>query len=94
MAPEQVAGDAVTPGWDLWALTVIAYEILTGSHPFRRAVAFSSGEPVLPPLSRRLEHSNLSEAGVEFFRAALSTECGRRPPDALSFLAALEEVLA
>jgi serine/threonine-protein kinase len=94
MAPEQVAGDAVTPSWDLWALTVIAYEILTGSHPFRRAVVFSGGDPGLPSAPRQLEHSKLSDAGAAFFRTALSPECARRPPDALTFLAACEQVLA
>ena len=41
MAPEQVAGDEVNPEWDIWAVGVIAYEMLTGSHPFRRTVAFA-----------------------------------------------------
>ena len=35
MAPEQAAGDSVSPAWDVWAVAVIAYEMLTGSHPFR-----------------------------------------------------------
>ena len=33
MAPEQVAGDAASPDWDLWALSVIADELLTGHIP-------------------------------------------------------------
>ena len=40
MAPEQVAGDEINPAWDVWAVSVIAYEMLTGRHPFRRAVGF------------------------------------------------------
>ena len=35
MAPEQITGGDVDPSWDLWALAVIAYELLTGKHPFR-----------------------------------------------------------
>ena len=42
MAPEQVAGDDVNPGWDVWAIGVIAYEMLTATHPFRRKVAFAA----------------------------------------------------
>ena len=37
MAPEQLRGHEVDPGWDLWALTVIAYEMLTGTNPFAGA---------------------------------------------------------
>ena len=33
MAPEQLAAGFPTPLWDLWALAVIAYEMLTGAHP-------------------------------------------------------------
>jgi len=37
MAPEQLRGHEVDPGWDLWALTVIAYEMLTRTNPFAGA---------------------------------------------------------
>ena len=43
MAPEQVAGDVVSPSWDLWALAVMAYEMLTARHPFRRTVVVGEG---------------------------------------------------
>ncbi|MEO7270926.1 MAG: protein kinase [Vicinamibacterales bacterium] len=95
MAPEQVAGDEVTPGWDIWALGVIAYEMLTGRHPFQRPLAFSSGATgTASMVPRPLGHPPLSEAGVAFFRTALSSECAGRPGDALAFLGACERVLA
>ena len=34
MAPEQLRGEDPDPSWDLWALAVIAFEMLCGSHPF------------------------------------------------------------
>jgi serine/threonine-protein kinase len=34
MAPEQLRGGPADPSWDVWALGVIAYEMLTGAHPF------------------------------------------------------------
>ncbi len=46
MAPEQAAGDIVSPAWDIWALGVITHEMLTGQHPFRRSVDFGSDDAV------------------------------------------------
>jgi serine/threonine protein kinase len=95
MAPEQVAGDDVSPSWDVWALSVVAYEMVTGRHPFRRAVtvgitedpthiaAHDGGDP--RPLPR----------GVQaFFHRALSPDLAQRPRDAATFLAEIERVLA
>ena len=94
MAPEQVAGDEVNPEWDIWAVSVIAYEMLTGSHPFRRTVAFAGDDTVAAlAVSAGQERPQLPEAVAAFFRAALSTERARRPREALEFLGACEQVL-
>jgi serine/threonine protein kinase len=34
MAPEQLRGAPVAPSWDLWAIAVMAYEMLSGALPF------------------------------------------------------------
>jgi tRNA A-37 threonylcarbamoyl transferase component Bud32 len=34
MPPEQLRGETAAPAWDLWALALIAYEMLTGTLPF------------------------------------------------------------
>jgi hypothetical protein len=39
MSPEQLRGQEVQPGWDLWALAVAAYEALAGELPFPAATA-------------------------------------------------------
>jgi serine/threonine-protein kinase len=94
MAPEQVAGDDVSPAWDVWAVGIIAYEMLTGRHPFRQAVGFGypghageapgaeqGGRPALPP-------------SIEaFLRRALSRDRSDRPANADEFLAGIEQVL-
>ena len=38
MAPEQAVGDAVDHRADLYAWGVMAYELLSGAHPFERHV--------------------------------------------------------
>ncbi len=95
MAPEQVAGDEVSPDWDLWALGVIAYEMLTGTHPFRRSVLFD-GAMIMGDDMRggRDEAAPLSDALSAFFRLALSTERRLRPRDPVAFLSAIEGALA
>jgi hypothetical protein len=95
MAPEQVAGDDVSPDWDVWAIGVIAYEMLTLPHPFRRTVAFVGGETVTNvAIDDGPETPQLSEAAAAFFRTALSTERALRPREAMRFLEACEHALA
>lgn len=94
MAPEQVAGDRVDPSWDVWAMSIIAYEMITGRPRFRREafdtddVETGSGEPFGPTTGE------LSEALSTLFRMALSTDRALRPRGALDLLAACERALA
>ena len=94
MAPEQVAGDDVSPAWDVWAVSIIAYEMLTGRHPFRQAVLFGyarhaddgptaehGGRPELPP------------SIDAFLQRALSRNRSERPANADDFLSGIEQVL-
>ncbi|HUE85434.1 MAG TPA: protein kinase [Vicinamibacterales bacterium] len=95
MAPEQVAGDDVNPAWDLWALGVITYEMLTGRHPFRRNVVFADAATIADGVACRADQAPaLSDAMAAFFRSALSTERALRPREPLEFLAACEQALS
>ena len=95
MAPEQLAGGAPQPAWDLWALAVLAYETLTGTHPFdsarpdwHRAVLSGSFTPVsvyLPDSPR---------TWTELFARALALDPKHRPDSAHSFFLELEKALA
>jgi hypothetical protein len=95
MAPEQVAGDDVNATWDLWAVSVMTYEMLAGRHPFREGGVFGFG-----PDSGELEtgqcvtRCTISPSLDAFLRRALSQNRGDRPESAAAFLAALEQLLA
>ncbi len=96
MSPEQLRGEAVTPAWDLWALAVMAYEMLTGAHPFVGATsaelqrAAQAGQ--VTPLAAHL--NSAPARWQEFFDRALSADPHRRPQSAEAFLVELQSTLA
>ena len=63
MAPEELRGDVIDGRADQFAWGLVAYELLTGRHPFRKdrapdalALAIVRDEP--PPISRRIPSKN------------------------------------
>jgi len=58
MPPEQLRGHEVDPACDLWALTVMVYEMLTGTDPFAGATAAECYRAILTesftPVSKHL----------------------------------------
>ena len=95
MPPEQLRGEFAKPAWDLWALAVVAYEMLTGAHPFAgqssvdllRAIV--AGEAIslavhLPAAPTRWQ---------EFFDRAFACNAELRPRSAKLLLDELESAL-
>ena len=91
MSPEQLRGDAPNETWDVWALAVVAFEMLTGAHPFGlsgdRGGAFAGRSPGPPP------DATLSPALRKFFEHALAIDCSRRPGSVLQLLEGLDAAL-
>jgi tRNA A-37 threonylcarbamoyl transferase component Bud32 len=91
MSPDQLQGGAPEPAWDVWALTVIAYEMLAGVHPFAAAgrplhAAVLAGQ-CAPPSRHLGEDGRRWDA---FFAKALGPDPGERPPTARELLARFE----
>ena len=76
MAPEQLRGEEVQHGADMWALGVIAYEMVTGHHPF--AVVGPGGGTATP--------TGIGPAADRFFVQALAVNPSNRPSSAARFI--------
>jgi serine/threonine-protein kinase len=55
LAPERLAGDPATPQSDIYAMGVVAYEMLTGERPFRVSLTGELSSPVKRAMARRPE---------------------------------------
>ena len=93
MSPEQRAGEGASETWDTWALTVIAFEMVTGVHPFG-----ASGEPWGTPaggwpVAVRSSDVALGPAVARYFERALATDRAGRPASVRDFVDDLEAAL-
>ena len=94
-APEQMRGDEVSAATDIYALGVIAYEMLTGARPFdagNRVTLINqmlTAQPV-SPVERR---AGLSETIDRAVMRALDKNPAERWPRVTDFVAALQEAV-
>jgi serine/threonine-protein kinase len=93
LSPEQVAGEPATAASDLYSLAVVAFELLTGSKPYRgghaavTALAHASGAP---PAASELNPSLPMEVDHVLWRG-LDRRPDRRWASAEAFVEALED---
>lgn len=96
MSPEQLQGEAAQPAWDLWAIAVVAYEMLTGERPFLGETFAQLQNAILGghfvPLPAKLEQA--PARWQEFFARAFATDPQRRPQTAHEFFSELERILS
>lgn len=96
MAPEQARGEPAGPAADLWALGILACEVLTGAPPWPElplnelVSRVAAGELKVPPAALDL----LEEDGRQALRAALDPRPEARPADAAAWAARLQLVAA
>ena len=89
MSPEQLQGGTASEAWDVWALSVVAFEMLAGRHPFGLdAGAISSVlDDGMPPLEAC---GLLPERVRRVFAHALHRNPSMRPRNARDLIAALD----
>lgn len=95
MSPEQWRGEEAHPSWDLWALAVVAYEILTGAYPFdgRSPADWFGVGPVakFTPMTTHLPEA--PQSWQELFERTFASQPNRRPQSAETFLSELQSTL-
>jgi serine/threonine-protein kinase len=93
-APEQIAGEPVTPKADLYAAGLVLYEMLTGKGPFDdRVDAKEIAAAHLHAVPRRpSELVNIVPEVDEIVVRALAKDPKQRPKDAFAFAAALRSL--
>ena len=95
MGPEQLRGLAADVSCDLWAISVMAYEMLSGALPFTGTTAADYQSAVLSGRFAPI-HSHLPEAPARLqdcFSNAFAVDPARRPDRASAFVDDLERAL-
>jgi eukaryotic-like serine/threonine-protein kinase len=96
LAPEQAMGERANPASDLYALAIVAYELLSGERPFESesptAEAAAHVNAPVPSIAARCE--NLPAEVDPVFQRALAKDPARRYGSAREFVADLRDALS
>jgi tetratricopeptide (TPR) repeat protein len=96
LSPEQARGERAEPASDVYALAVVAYELLSGERPFANesttAEAAAHANAPVPSIVARCK--NLPREVDPVFKRALAKDPGARYPTAADFVAALRDALS
>jgi serine/threonine protein kinase len=87
-SPEMFRGDDAHPADDIYALGIVAYELLTGSHPFKRQRADKAAAQGLVPVRIK----GLKSREWRAIQRSLSFDRATRWPDAAAFLKSLDGI--
>jgi serine/threonine protein kinase len=97
MSPEQIQGRTAERSADLWALTVMAYELLAGRRPWDgeeiRDVFYAILGKRLPDIETAHPALVRRDEVNRFFARALSVSPAERPADATELFGAFEQAL-
>jgi serine/threonine-protein kinase len=96
MSPEQVRGEPLGGRSDVFSVGVIAYELITGEHPFRAGSAFDTQCGIIEKTPRplRTRRPDISERLDASVMLALEKSPEARFPNAVAFQRALLDSLA
>jgi serine/threonine-protein kinase len=96
LSPEQATGERATPASDLYALAVVAYELLSGGRPFENesptAEAVAHVNAPVPSIAERCQH--LPPQIDRVFQRALAKDPAGRYGSAREFVAGLRDALS
>jgi hypothetical protein len=86
MSPERIRGGIPMESWDIWAMAVMAFEMLTGVHPFSALTTWGSMvvEDRFPPIEESA--APLTVPLKQFFKRSLAVDRSQRPSSAKSFI--------
>ena len=87
-APEAISGGDPNTAEDVFALGLVAFELLSGRHPFgRKSATEAQAAGIIPPTLRGLKRRE-----CRAIERALAFEPGERFPDAAAFIKALQGI--